>query len=136
MTNLLLRSCSSTLPIINCHTEPRKTSRKIFLQPQVNPVPESHSCITDLLLLHVCSVLITHTSSSSVIPPSIEYQRSVLLQKDFFDDLSIRKTFADFHTSASTSFMKSSNKLNLQALNADKRLCRNIENALKPLNGG
>jgi hypothetical protein len=131
---MLLMSYSSTLPIINCHTDLRETSRKIFLRPQANPVPESHSCITELLLLHVCCVLITQTSSSSVTPPSIEYQRSVLLQKDFSDDLSIRKTFANFHTSASTSFMKASNKASLQALNADKRLCRNIENALKPLN--
>jgi hypothetical protein len=82
----------------------------------------------------VLDVFITQTSSSSVILPSIEYQRNVLLHKDFFDDLSIRKTFANFHTPASTSFIKASNKASLQALHADKRLCCNIENSLKPLN--
>jgi len=127
-------SCSSTLPIINCHTDLREISHKLFLRSQANPVPESHSCITELLLLRVCCVLITQTSRSSVILPSIEFQRSVLLQKDFFDDLSIRKTFANFHTSASTSFMKAPNKVSLQTLNTDKRSCRNIDNSSKPLN--
>jgi len=129
-----LMSCSSTMPVVNCHTDLRESSRKIFLRPQANPVPESHSCKTELLLLHVCCVLITQTWSSSVILASIEYQRDVLLQKDFFDDLSIRKTFANFHTSASTSFVKASNKVSLQVLNTDKWLCRNIENTLKPMN--
>jgi len=131
---MLLMSCNSTLPIISCHTEILETSRKIFLRSQANPVPESHSCTTELLLLHVCCVLITQTSSNSVILPSIEFQHSVLLQKDFFDDLLIRNTFANFHTSASTSFIKASNKASLLALNADKRPCRNIDISLKPLN--
>ena len=124
-------ACSSTLLIINCHTDLPETSRKIFLRPQDNPISEIRSCTT---VLHACCLLITHTSSSSVILPSTEYQRRVLLQKDFFDDLSITKTFANFHTSASTSFTKASNKASLHVLNADKRLCSKIRNSLKLLN--
>jgi hypothetical protein len=126
--------CSSILPIINRHTDLRETSHKFSLRPQANPVPENHSCITELLFPHLSCILITQTLSSSVIQPSIEYQHSVRLQKDFFDDLSILKTFADFHASASTSFMKASNNVILQALNDDNILCRNNENTLQLLN--